>query len=386
MNGNLHVKIYKSVTDIGEAAWNACAPTGNPFTRFEFFSAIELSESASPRAGWSPHHFAALNEQNKIIGILPAYLKTNSAGEYVFDHHWGDAFERAGGRYYPKVQISVPFTPVPGPRLLTHEPETVGPIVLTAVAAFCDTNHLSSAHATFIAPGQRDIFEQSNWLIRTDQQFHWHNRDYKTYDDFLNALASRKRKTIRKERDTARQSDIEIEHITGAALQEIHWDAMWNFYIDTGNRKWGRPYLTRDFFTRIHETMADKILLVMAKRQGRYIAGALNFIGTDALYGRNWGCNEDHPFLHFEICYHQAIEFAIARGLKTVEAGAQGAHKLARGYEPVTTYSAHYIAHPGFRSAIEDFLAQERSHVDAEIEYLGQRTPFRKGALQHELD
>ncbi len=380
------ISIATSTSAISAEIWNTCAPTAKPLTSFAFFDAAEQSNSACTRAGWTPHHFCAHDTSDKIIGILPAYLKTNSSGEYVFDHHWADAFERAGGRYYPKLQISVPFTPVPGARILSRQPEIVAPALLAAVSSVAEQAGISSAHATFIAPDQVPLFESAGWLLRSDQQFHWHNRGYRSYEEFLNTLASRKRKAIRKEREAAKLSDIIIEQFTGPAIRAEHWDAMWEFYIDTGARKWGRPYLTRDFFHRIQATMADQILLVMAQRQGRYIAGALNFIGDDALYGRNWGCSEDRPFLHFEVCYHQAIEFAIARGLKTVEAGAQGAHKLARGYEPVETHSAHFISHPGFRRAVADFLESERAHVSAEIEYLGQRTPFRKGELQQEND
>jgi uncharacterized protein len=380
------ISIAASASAVTADIWDACAPPGKPFTSFAFFDAAEQSGSACTRAGWTPHHFCAHDTSGIIVGILPAYLKTNSSGEYVFDHHWADAFERAGGRYYPKLQISVPFTPVPGARILSQQPEIVASALLAAVESVIEQAGISSAHATFIAPDQVRLFETAGWLMRSDQQFHWHNRGYRSYEEFLNGLASRKRKAIRKERSAAQASDIIIEQFTGSTILNEHWDAMWEFYIDTGARKWGRPYLARDFFHRVHHTMADQILLVMAKRNGRYIAGALNFIGADALYGRNWGCSEDHPFLHFEVCYHQAIEFAIARGLKTVEAGAQGAHKLARGYEPVETHSAHFIAHPGFRRAVADFLDSERLHVTAEIEYLGQRTPFRKGELQQEGD
>jgi predicted N-acyltransferase len=295
----------------------------------------------------------------------------------VFDHAWADAYERAGGRYYPKIQVAVPFTPVPGPRLLLRDP-ALAPALIAGIAALTDNNRLSSAHATFVDEAQLPLFEQAGWLARAGTQFHWHNRDYADFDAFLSDLSSRKRKAIRKERERAIEG-LTIRHLTGAEITEAHWDAFWVFYQDTGSRKWGRPYLTRSFFSLLGETMGDRVLLMLAERDGRPIAGALNLIGADTLYGRYWGCVEDVPFLHFELCYYQAIDAAIARGLARVEAGAQGEHKLARGYAPVTTWSAHYIPDPGFRRAIADYLAHERDAVAQEQDYLGEFAPFKRG-------
>jgi predicted N-acyltransferase len=311
-----------------------------------------------------------------LAGAAPAYAKSHSQGEYVFDHSWADAYARAGGRYYPKLQIAVPFSPVPGPRLLTED-DGVAAALIRGAEAVVEKHALSSAHATFIDERDRARFEAAGWLLRAGTQFHWANDGYASFDDFLAALASRKRKAIRKERASA-QEGLEIVHLSGSEISEAHWDAFWYFYQDTGARKWGQPYLTRAFFTQIGETMRDTLLLILALRDGKPIAGALNFIGGDALYGRYWGCREDVPFLHFELCYYQAIDAAIARRLARVEAGAQGEHKLARGYVPVTTWSAHYIADPGFRSAIADFLVRERHAVEREIAFLGEMAPFKR--------
>ena len=312
----------------------------------------------------------------QLAAALPAYVKTHSQGEYVFDHSWADAWHRAGGSYYPKLQIAAPFTPATGPRVLTRDPALALPL-LRAAEQLCAAQGLSSAHATFIEPAQLPLFEAAGWLIRSDIQFHWQNRGYACFDDFLAALSSAKRKNLRKERAAA-QAGIEIRSLTGAEIREEHWDAFWHFYQDTGARKWGQPYLTRKAFSLLGERMAEKILLVMAYADGAPFAGALNFIGGDALYGRYWGALADKPFLHFELCYYQAIDAAIALGLSRVEAGAQGGHKLARGYAPVQTWSAHYIAHEGFREAIADFLVRERQGVAQDQLYLDKRTPFRK--------
>jgi predicted N-acyltransferase len=312
------------------------------------------------------------------IGIMPAYLKSHSQGEYVFDQGWAEAWERAGGRYYPKLQCSVPFTPATGPRLLLREPGAA-PMLLAAAETLARQNNLSSVHATFVMPEQQPLFEAQGWLMRHGEQFHWTNAGYGDFGDFLGALSSRKRKTVRKEREGAMASGITIVHLTGAAITETHWDAFWQFYQDTGMRKWGRPYLTREFFTLLGESMGERVLLMFAMRGDQPVAGALNLIGTDCLYGRYWGATEDIPFLHFELCYYQAIEWAIAHGLARVEAGAQGSHKLARGYRPVATVSAHYIPDLGFRSAVADFVARESEMVAADIEALDMATPFRKG-------
>nr|WP_040489516.1 GNAT family N-acetyltransferase [Fulvimarina pelagi] len=354
----------------------------NPFLSHAFLSSLEDSGCVGERTGWIPQHLILEDNQGVIRGIAPAYAKTHSQGEYVFDYGWADAFQRAGGRYYPKLQLSVPFTPAGGPRLLVGHGENANIFragLIQGIEAYCDQTNVSSAHATFLREEDRTAMENADWLHRTDQQFHFYNRGFSTYQDFLDTLASRKRKDLRKERAKAVENDIEIVWLTGADLTEDAWDGFYRFYMDTGSRKWGRPYLNRRFFSLVTERMADRTLLVMAKREGRYIAGALNFIGADRLYGRNWGCIEDHPFLHFEVCYHQAIDFAIERGLTVVEAGAQGQHKLARGYEPVTTHSAHFIRHSGLRAAIADYLEAERDEVEHMNELLGGHTPFRKG-------
>jgi predicted N-acyltransferase len=311
-------------------------------------------------------------------GFLPAYAKSHSQGEYVFDHGWADAWHRAGGSYYPKLQIAVPFSPVPGPRLLACDP-AAKPALIAAAEAVVKEHDLSSAHATFIDPGEVELFEAANWLIRTDRQFHWRNQGYGSFDEFLGALASRKRKAIRKERASALEDGLSVVHVSGRAITEGDWDAFWRFYQDTSSRKWGRPYLTRRFFTLLGERMADRVLLIFAMRGQKPIAGALNLIGADTLYGRYWGAIEDVPFLHFELCYYQAIDAAIERGLTRVEAGAQGEHKLARGYEAVTTWSAHFIPHPGFRRAVAEYLEAERRAIANNIAMLDTLTPFRRG-------
>lgn len=380
----LKLEIISKAADIAAGDWMACAGEANPTVSHRFFVAMEDSGSATAATGWKPQHIVARTADDRIAGILPAYLKSHSNGEYVFDYSWADAFESAGGDYYPKLQTCVPFTPVPGPRLLlaeSDESSDAGPLLLAAAAKAVENSGISSAHATFIAPEQVKLFEAAGWLIRTDQQFHWQNRGYRDFQDFLDQLASRKRKVIRKERAEAIASGIEIRCLSGPDLREAHWDAMWRFYQNTGARKWGRPYLTRDAFTRLAQTMANDTLLVLAFRNGEPIAGALNLIGQDTLYGRYWGATEHHPFLHFEVCYYQAIEWAIAHGLARVEAGAQGEHKLARGYEPTPTYSAHWIGHPALRRAVAEFLKRERRAVAAGIEYLGQFTPYRRGPL-----
>ena len=370
------VRLENGVAEIDAASWDRCAGDSNPFVGHAFLSALETSGSATAKAGWQPIPIIIEAADGGLAGAAPAYAKSHSQGEYVFDHSWADAYTRAGGRYYPKLQIASPFSPVPGPRLLTND-DGVAAALIQGAEAVVEKHHLSSAHATFIDERDRTRFEAAGWLIRAGTQFHWANDGYACFDDFLAALASRKRKAIRKERAAA-QAGLEIVHLRGSEISEAHWDAFWYFYQDTGARKWGQPYLTRVFFTQIGKTMRDTLLLILALRDGKPIAGALNFIGGDALYGRYWGCREDVPFLHFELCYYQAIDAAIALGLSRVEAGAQGEHKLARGYVPVTTWSAHYIADPGFRAVIADFLVRERHAVDREIAFLGEMAPFKR--------
>ena len=367
--------------DIGRTTWNACAnPEGlaspHPFTRYEFFDAVEGSGSATARTGWRPLHLV-VERDGGIEGILPLYLKNHSQGEYVFDHAWADALERAGGDYYPKLQASVPFTPATGRRFLTKSEDARAALLMAGRAAVKELE-ASSLHVTFLTEEEWRAAGEAGYLLRADQQFHWQNRGYTSFDQFLAELSSSKRKNLRKEREAVRAAGVEFDWLTGSDLTEAHWDAFFEFYMDTGGRKWGHPYLTRDFFSRVGKSMADQILLVMARIGGRPIAGALNFFGGGVLYGRNWGCSEFVPFLHFETCYYQAIEFAIARGLAKVEAGAQGEHKLLRGYLPVPTYSAHYIAHPGLRRAVDDYLVREREAVAAHIDELAEHGPFKK--------
>ena len=339
------------------------------------------SGAATRKTGWLGQHLVLNDNAGRPAAILPCYLKSHSMGEYVFDHGWADAFERAGGRYYPKLQVSVPFTPATGPRLLARDSADADRAQQTLAAgavALARKLDVSSVHVTFATENDAAVFAAAGFLLRNDQQFHFINDGYRDFDDFLDALASRKRKAIRRERRDALTGGIEVELLTGASLTEAAWDAFFAFYMDTGSRKWGRPYLNRRFFSLVGERMADRILLVMARRNGRFIAGALNFIGSDALYGRHWGAVEEQPFLHFELCYYQAIEWAIAHRLPRVEAGAQGEHKLARGYRPITTWSAHWIADPSFRSAVEDYLRRERQQVARDGEALAEYLPFRE--------
>lgn len=374
-----------SVTEITPGDWDACAnpvtACYNPFVSHAFFSALEESGSACAKTGWVPQHLV-MTRGDAVVGIVPCYLKSHSRGEYVFDHGWADAFMRAGGDYYPKLQVSVPFTPATGPRLLIRADapyEETGRLLARGLVALCQQHGASSVHVTFAPEQDWRLLGAQGFLTRIDQQFHFINENYASFDHFLDSLNSRHRKQIRRERREALQNDVEICWLTGSDITEDALDAFFTFYMETGSRKWGRPYLTRDFYSMIAERMRDNILLVMARRQGRWIAGAINFIGGDTLFGRHWGAVEHHPFLHFEVCYYQAIEFAIARGLRVVEAGAQGEHKLARGYLPRTTYSAHYIAHAGLRRAIADYLVHERSHVEAAGEELSHYAPFRRG-------
>lgn len=373
----LIARIGGSVGAFDQAAWDALVPGGNPFMRHGFLTALEDSGSVGPGTGWQSAPIVIEGADGSLAAALPAFLKGHSQGEYVFDHNWADAFESAGGRYYPKLQIAAPFTPASGPRVLTSDP-ALAAALLSAAEQLCAQNGFSGAHATFIEPAQVPLFEAAGWLLRHDIQFHWANRGYASFEEFLDRLSSRKRKDLRKERAAA-QAEVDIVRLRGADIRPEHWDAFWQFYQDTGQRKWGRPYLTRAAFDLIGERLGDAVLLILACQHGEPIAGALNIIGSDALYGRYWGAVREVRFLHFELSYYQAIDAAIELGLSRVEAGAQGGHKLARGYEPVRTTSAHWIADPGFRAAIADFLARERAGVAADANYLGTRTPFRKG-------
>jgi len=355
----------------------------NPFISHAFLSSLEESGCAVAETGWLGQHLILEGPDGRPDAVMPCYLKNHSQGEYVFDYGWADAFERAGGHYYPKLQVSVPFTPATGRRLLLSkdaDPQEASVYLAAGLAELCKRHGASSAHLTFLPKAEWDLLGESGFLQRTDQQFHWEDNGYGDFDGFLAALSSRKRKNLKRERrDALASGDISIEWIAGKDITEAHWDAFFQFYIDTGNRKWGRPYLNRTFFSLISERLGNRVILILAKRAGRYIAGALNLAGSDTLYGRHWGCVEDHPFLHFEVCYYQAIDYALAMGLSRVEAGAQGAHKLARGYLPTTTYSAHFIANASFRDAIDRYLAQERVAVARENEALAEHAPFKRG-------
>lgn len=403
-SSDITLEAVSSVAQISANDWDACANSGgihdgsssvtgkdscadskssyNPFISHAFFSALEASASACARTGWGPRHLIA-RTGGKVAGIVPCYLKNHSQGEYVFDHGWADAFERAGGNYYPKLQATVPFTPATGPRLLVRSDAGATRIreaLAGGLIGLCDATQASSVHVTFAKDDEWTFLAEHGFLQRTDQQFHWRNEGYTTFDDFLGTLASRHRKAIKRERRDALANGVTIHALTGGDITPDAWEAFFMFYIETGSRKWGRPYLTREFYRLIGETMAHDILLVMAKRDGQWIAGAINFIGSQTLFGRNWGAVEHHPFLHFEVCYYQAIDFAIRRGLKRVEAGAQGEHKIARGYLPQTTYSAHYIADPSLRRAVRDYLKHERKYVQEASRELTAAGPFRKSA------
>ena len=388
-DNSISIKVVKSIAELDREEWNSCAifysadgldKIEDPFISYDFLDALEKSKSVGENTGWLPYHLAAIRK-NKLIGAVPLYLKSNSQGEYIFDYNWAHAFERAGGRYYPKLQISVPFTPVTGRRLLVSKnaPSNTASLLLKSAIELCKKNKLSSLHTTFCNKQEFELGQKLGMLGRVSQQFHWLNNGYGNFGDFLNALSSRKRKNINKERLKANNFGGEIEILTGSEIKKDHWNYFWKFYQDTGIKKWGTPYLTRQFFDQIHETMRSKILLILAKKEGNYIAGALNFIGSDTLFGRYWGCIEDYPFLHFEVCYYRAIEFAIAHGLKKVEAGAQGEHKLARGYVPTETFSLHWIAEKGFSKAVQEYLISEKDAVKRDIKILSHFTPFKKG-------
>lgn len=371
------------IAEIDPATWDALAGDENPFVSFAFLSALEDAGCVGGRTGWQPRHLV-LEQDGRVIGVMPLYLKLHSMGEYIFDQGWAQAWERAGGAYYPKLLCAVPFTPATGPRLLAATVENRA-LLAQAAAQVAREMDVSSLHVNFTTQADRTVLADSGYLIRTGEQFHWQNHGYTDFDAYLAALNARKRKAVRRERRDALASGIDIEVVTGAALQPEHWDAFHAFYMDTGGRKWGQPYLNRQFFGLLGERLADRVVLVMAKRSGHWIAGALNLRGRDTLFGRNWGCLEHHPCLHFEVCYYQAIEYAIIHGLDRVEAGAQGEHKLARGYLPVATHSAHWIADLGFRRAVADFLLREGDHVAAEIALLEAHSPFRKMTLDQTI-
>ena len=394
----LRVNLMPSLTAFEPMAWNACAnpgqfptcdvkatselPAYNPFISHEFLLALEELGSATQETGWAPAHLAAENAEGELLGVVPLYVKSHSQGEYVFDHAFADAYERAGGDYYPKLQVAVPFTPATGRRLLVRpgpEEQQARLALAQGIAGLMRQLEASSAHVTFMTEEEQHFLTGTGlgFLPRTDIQFHWQNEGFSTFDDFLGSLASRKRKGLKRERRDALANGIEIRWLTGAEIREEHWDAFWEFYQDTGSRKWGQPYLTREFFSRVGAVMSERILLIFAMRDGMPIAGALNFIGGDTLYGRYWGCVEEHPFLHFEVCYYQAIDFALAHGLKRVEAGAQGGHKLARGYRPALTYSAHAFSHPGLARAVEDYLKSERRQILHAQANLDEDAPFK---------
>jgi len=402
--GDLRAIAVKAIADLGAAEWDACAnphatfgdengrPNAqsscedevfNPFISHAFLSALETSQSVGGHSGWHVQHLAVRNSENTLLAAAPCYLKAHSRGEYVFDYGWAEAYARAGGSYYPKLQVAVPFTPATGRRLLVRScgrQDEIRRALAGSLVELCRIDGASGVHVTFAVEDEYRFLGGLGFLQRTDQQFHFENPGYQNFDDFLAALAARKRKTIRRERLDALANGITVHWLTGRDLTEDAWDHFFAFYMETGSRKWGRPYLTRPFFSLVSEAMRDRILLVMAKRAGRWIAGALNFIGSRTLFGRHWGAVEHHPFLHFELCYYQAIEFAIATKLPRVEAGAQGEHKIARGYMPRTTFSAHYIADPALRRAIGDYLNRERAYVAAAGDELAAAGPYRQDA------
>ncbi len=385
--GTITVKVLTGIGLADPQEWDACAGPDNPFLSHAFLLALEESGSAIGRTGWQPSHLAALDGAGRIMGAVPLYLKNHSYGEYVFDHAWAHAYERAGGQYYPKLQCAVPFTPVPGPRLLVRPGasiqgmEAVAGALIQGMEEVARRYGVSSVHVTFPEEGDWRRLGEAGWLLREGVQYHWENRGYASFDDFLGTLNSRKRKTIRKERREVAESSVRLHSLTGADLKPEHWDAFYRFYLETADRKWGGGYLNRAFFRLLGETMADRVMLVMCEDNGEWVAGALNLIGADALYGRNWGSDGSYRFLHFEACYYRALDFAIERGLGRVEAGAQGEHKIQRGYLPVPTYSAHWVADPGFRRAIADYLRRERPGVAAEREALMELSPYRQDGL-----
>jgi len=374
------VKVASRIAEIPAAEWDACAGADNPFLSHAFLLALEESGSATRRTGWQPSHLAALDATGRIVGAVPMYLKSHSYGEYVFDHSWAHAYERAGGSYYPKLQVAVPFTPVPGPRLLVGQEggEAVYAALIQAMEEVARRYGVSSVHVTFPTEGDWSRLGEAGWLQRTGVQYHWENRGYASFDEFLGGLKSSKRKSIRRERREVAESGVRLHTLTGDDLKAEHWDAFHRFYLETADRKWGGGYLNRAFFRMIGETMADRVALVMCEDNGEWVAGALNLIGADTLYGRNWGSDGRYRFLHFEACYYRALDFAIERGLRRVEAGAQGEHKIQRGYLPVPTYSAHWVKDAGFRRVLAAHLESERAAVEAETEALMELSPYRR--------
>ena len=377
----LTLRSVDSIAKIDAAAWDACAGADNPFLRHDFLKAMEESGSAAGRSGWQPSHLL-VEQGGQVLAAAPLYVKNHSYGEYVFDWGWAEAWHNAGRRYYPKLQCSVPFTPATGRRLLVRPDQdsaAMETILGQAMAQIVEDNQLSSAHVTFLTEQEALNLAGQGWLLRVGEQFHWHNQGYKSFDDFLGALASRKRKAIRKEREKAKELDVRIHCLTGADLKPDHWDAFYEFYLDTTEKKWGQAYLTRNFFKRLTGPLAERVMLVMAEQDGKWVAGALNFIGADTLYGRNWGSLGDFRFLHFEMCYYRAIDFAIERGLAKVEAGAQGEHKISRGYLPVPTYSVHWIREKPLHDAVSNFLNRERAAIRRQIEMQTEEGPYRQG-------
>ena len=379
-SSTLSLTLHTAIAEIARDDWDACAGTGNPFVSHAFLSALEDSGSAGARTGWLPRHAALRDATGRLLAVAPMYAKSHSYGEYVFDHGWANALERAGGDYYPKLQVAVPFSPVPGPRLLVH-PHADVPLAAMgeALAQAGRELDVSSVHVTFCTAPEWEALGEAGWLRRLGMQFHWHNEGYRDFDDFLAALSSRKRKVLRRERRDANAAGLEFQALSGSDLKERHWDAFYRFYTSTVDRKWGSAYLTRRFFSLLGERLGEKVVLMLAEKDGVPVAGALNLAGDEALYGRNWGCRGDWPFLHFELCYYRAIDWAIAHGLKRVEAGAQGRHKIQRGYLPAPTYSAHWIAHAGLRRAVAGFLEEERAQISAEMAALAEDSPFREG-------
>ncbi len=382
-SATLTLTLHAKIAEVDAADWDACAGDGNPFVSHAFLSALEDSGSANARTGWLPQHAVLRTEDQSVVAIAPMYAKSHSYGEYVFDHGWANAMERTGQQYYPKLQATVPFSPAPGPRLLRRPGSGVPVATLAnALEQACQSLDLSSVHVTFCTQEEWDGLGQAGWLRRIGMQFHWENAGYATFDDFLGALSSRKRKVLRRERRDANAAGLTFHALSGADITEAHWDAFYRFYQSTVDRKWGSAYLTRKFFSLLGERLGSKVVLMYAQNAGKPVAGALNLAGDEALYGRNWGCRGDWPFLHFELCYYRAIDWAIEHGLQRVEAGAQGRHKIQRGYLPKPTYSAHWIANAGLRRAVANFLVEERAGIQREIDALSAESPFRQADEQ----